>query len=185
MIGMTSPAQIPFDAVRTALRIFDMEFSLIILLIIGLLFIFVGRRLVKILTFIVGGFLGAALAYGYGLTSFGLPTAYAIAALGFIVGGLIAYVLLYVIAGALAGLMVYQATRPLFPDFTIPLILAIIAFFIIIVLFNQLLSIGTAFLGALMVSASLGRLIPVSPLLMMILIIVLAVAGAYIQFKQS
>ncbi len=182
---MASLTQIPLDAVRAALNIFSMDFSLIILLVIGLLFVFVGRRLVKVLTFIIGGFLGAALAYGYGLSSFGLPTAYAIAALGFIVGGLIAYVLLYVVAGAIAGLIVYQATRPFFPDFTIPLMIAIIAFFVVIILFNQLLSIGTAFLGALMVSTSLGGLIPVSPLLMVILTLVLAAAGAYIQFKQS
>ncbi len=182
---MVSIVQVPLNVLGAAFGILDMEFSAIILIIIGLLFVFMGRRLVKILTFIIGGFIGAVFAYSYGLGAFGLPTAYALGALGFVVGGLIAYVLLYVVAGAVAGLIVYHTLRPLFPDIVIPLILAIIAFIAVMILFNQILSVGTAFLGALMISTGLGGLITLSPLLMIVLIIVLAAAGSYIQFKQT
>jgi len=156
----------------------------IVLVVLGLLLVFVGRKLVKVLTFLAGGIIGALLAYTYSLPHFGVPVAYAIAAAGFIVLGIIAYLLLYVAAGIAAGILVYLFTNPIFDGVLIPIILAIIAFAVVIILFNKILSVGTAVLGAIIVAAGINRLTPLNLFLTVAIIVVLAALGSYVQLKQ-
>ena len=72
-----------------------MSVSGLILIILGLLLVFVGRKLVKVLTFLTGGLAGALLAYHYSLPAVGVPLAYVIGVIGFIIVGLIAFLLVF------------------------------------------------------------------------------------------
>lgn len=161
-----------------------MSISGLILIILGLLLVFIGRKLVKILTFLTGGLAGALLAYHYSLPTVGVPLAYVIGIIGFIIVGLIAYALLYVAAGIVAGFLVYLFTRPLFGDILIPIILAVIAFAAVIILFNKILSIGTAILGAIVVSFGINQLIPLHSYISLAIVVLLSILGSYVQLKQ-
>ena len=161
-----------------------MSVSGLILIILGLLLVFVGRKLVKVLTFLTGGLAGALLAYHYSLPAVGVPLAYVIGVIGFIIVGLIAYALLYVAAGIVAGVLVYLFARPFFGGILIPIVLAIVAFAVVIILFNKILSIGTAILGAIVVSYGINQLTPLHPYISLAIAVLLAILGSYVQLKQ-
>lgn len=157
--------------------------SWIVLIVLGLLLLFIGRKLVKVLTFLAGGIIGGLLAYQYSLPHFGVPTAYLIGVVGFVIVGLIAYALLYLAAGIAAGALTYFLTKPLFPDILIPIVLAVIAFAVVLILFNKILSVGTAIFGAIIVATGIGRLFPLNPLATLIIVVVLAALGSYVQLR--
>lgn len=156
----------------------------LILVILGLLLVFMGRRLVKVLTFLTGGLVGALLTYHYSLPVVGVPLAYVIGIIGFIIVGLIAYALLYVAAGIVAGFLIYLFMKPLFVDILIPIVLAIVVFAVVIILFNKILSIGTAIFGAIVVSYEINQLTPLHPYISLAIVVLLTILGSYVQLKQ-
>lgn len=158
----------------------------IIFLIMGLVLVFYGRKLVKIITFIVGGIVGAILIYEYLIPWLNIsePLNYILALLGFIISGVLAIAIVHLLGAVIAGYLAYRLINPYFQDWILPLLLAIIAFAIVLVLFNKLLSIGTALLGAILVSYSINIFIPLGMIISLIIVVVLAVAGAYYQLKH-
>jgi len=109
----------------------------LILIILGLVMAFLGRKIIKITTFILGGLIGAALAYNYFLPRFGLPITYIITIAAFLVIGGLALILLYLSAGLAAGAATYVITSKLFSGFWIPLLSAIIIFAVVLILFSK------------------------------------------------
>ncbi len=158
----------------------------IIFLIMGLVLVFYGRKLVKIITFIVGGIVGAILIYEYVIPwlNISAPFNYILALLGFIISGVLAIAIVHLLGAVIAGYLAYRLINPYFQDWILPLLIAIIAFAIVLVLFNKLLSIGTAVLGAILVSYSINIFIPLGMVISLIIVVVLAVAGAYYQLKH-
>jgi hypothetical protein len=158
----------------------------IVFLILGLILVFYGRRLVKIITFIVGGIVGAILIYEYIIPWLKIsePFNYIIALLGFIISGVLAIALIHLLGAVIAGYLAYRFVNPYFQDWAPPLIIAVIAFAVVLILFNKLLSVGTAVLGAILVSYSINIFIPLEMTIFLIIIIVLAIAGAYYQLKH-
>jgi len=158
----------------------------IIFLILGLILVFYGRKLVKIVTFIVGGIVGAILIYEYIIPWLKIsePFNYIIALLGFIISGVLAIALIHLLGAAIAGYLAYRFVNPYFQDWMLPLIIAVIAFVVVLILFNKLLSIGTAILGAILVSYSINIFISLGITVSFIIIIVLAIVGAYYQLKH-
>ncbi|MCL7384055.1 MAG: hypothetical protein LZ167_02975 [Thaumarchaeota archaeon] len=158
----------------------------IIFLILGLILVFYGRKLVKIITFIVGGIIGAILIYEYIIPWLKIsePFNYIVAFLGFIISGVLAIALIHLLGAVIAGYLTYRFVNPYFQDWMPPLIIAVIVFAVVLVLFNKLLSIGTAVLGAILVSYSINIFISLGTIASLIIIIVLAIAGAYYQLKH-
>ena len=158
----------------------------IIFLIMGLVLVFYGRKLVKIITFIVGGIVGAILIYEYVVPWLNIsePFTYILALLGFIISGVLAIAIVHLLGAVIAGYLAYRLINPYFQDWILSLLIAIIAFAIVLVLFNKLLSIGTAVLGAILVSHSINIFIPLGIIISLIIVVVLAVAGAYYQLKH-
>jgi len=158
----------------------------IIFLILGLILVFYGRKLVKIVTFIVGGIVGAISIYEYIIPWLKIsePFNYIIALLGFIISGVLAVALIHLLGAVIAGYLAYRFVNPYFQDWMLPLIIAVIAFVVVLILFNKLLSIGTAVLGGILVSYSINIFISLGIIVSFIIIIVLAIAGAYYQLKH-
>lgn len=158
----------------------------IIFLVLGLLLVFYGRKIVKMVTFIVGGIVGAYIFYQLIVPrlEIGEPYIYIIPLIGFIISGILTILLMYFLGGLIGGYFTYSFLRPYFQDWTIPLIISIIVFVIVFILFNKVLSIGTAILGAMLVSHSINIFIPQNPILSIIIIIFLSAVGAYYQLKQ-
>lgn len=162
------------------------SFIALIFLVLSLVLIFYGRKMVKIITFIVGGIIGAFLIYEYLVPwlRIGEPFNYIIALLGFIVSGVLAIGLIQLLGGMIAGYLSYRFVYPYFQDWMPSLIVAVIVFAIVLVLFNKLLSIGTAILGALLFSHALSNFIPLDATVFLIVTIILAIIGAYYQFRH-
>ena len=158
----------------------------IVFIILGLILVFYGRKLVKIVTFIVGGIVGAILIYEYIIPWLKIsePFNYIIALLGFIISGVLAITLIHLLGAVIAGYLAYRFVNPYFQDWMLPLVIAVIAFVVVLILFNKLLSIGTAVLGAILVSYSINIFISLGITVSFIIIIVLAIAGAYYQLKH-
>lgn len=160
-------------------------FLAILFIILGLIIIFYGRKLVKIVSFIVGGIIGAILIHEYVIPWLKIsePFSYILSLLGFIVSGVLAVALIHLLGSMIAGYLAYRFVYPYFQDWAIPLMIAVVTFAIVLVLFNKLLSIGTAVLGALLVAYSINIIIPLGPIIFIIIVVVLAVAGAYYQLR--
>lgn len=160
-------------------------FLAIVFLILGVVLVFYGRKLVKILTFIIGGIVGAILIYEYVVPwlNIGEPFNYVLSLLGFVISGVLAIALIHLLGSIIAGYLVYRFVYPYFQDWSIPLLIAVIAFAIVLVLFNKLLSIGTAVLGALLVSYAINIIISLGPIVSLIIVIVLAIVGSYYQLR--
>lgn len=157
----------------------------LLLIVFGLVMAFYGRKIAKIITFLVGGVVGALFTYTYIAPRMALepPLNYVAAFAAFIVVGLLAIVLLYLSAGIAAGAATYLFTKPLFSGWT-PIILAAIAFAVVLILFNKVLSVGTAILGGIIVAYGANVLLPLIPPLPLIIAAVVAVIGSYYQLKH-
>ena len=158
----------------------------LVLIIFGLIMTFFGRKIAKIITFLVGGVVGALFTYRYLVPWMKLeaPVSYVAAIVAFIVVGFLAIALLYLSAGIAAGAAVFLFTRPLFQEWIIPLLLAAIAFAVVLILFNKLLSVGTAILGGIIVAYGLSLIVPIGSLGSIIVTLMLAVLGSYYQLKH-
>ena len=149
---------------------------------------FLGRKLVKIVFFLLGGLIGALLALRVAFLFISSSYIYFAALAGFIIVGLIFYYLLPFGAGLMAGLATFLILRPIIGDLLITLLFALAALIIVVILFNKLFTIGTAFLGSIILLAGLDQIavqngIYLPFIIQLILLIVFTAIGCYVQFK--
>jgi hypothetical protein len=155
----------------------------LMLIILGLVVAFFGRKLAKIVFFLVGGIIGALLALLISPMFISPPYSYIAAVVGFVIVGLIFLLLMRFGAGIVAGLATFMLLRGIV-DVLLAIIIALIVLIIVIVLFDKVLSIITAFVGSLIFMAGLqqaGASLPV--FLQIIIIAVIAILGSLIQLR--
>ncbi len=154
-----------------------------VLLIIGIALALYGRRFVKILVFLAGGVIGAAMGFAL-FTSFLKGTSpYLGALIGFVALGLISYGLIRLAFGFITAGIAFYLTRLFISSIFIIIIVAVVGFIIGILLFNAYLSIATAIGGGGMVWYAL-QVLGLSSTLAMLAGIAVMVIGIYYQFKQ-
>ncbi|MCL7386776.1 MAG: hypothetical protein LZ166_04530 [Thaumarchaeota archaeon] len=155
----------------------------LMLTILGLVVAFFGRKLAKIVFFLVGGIIGALLALLISPMFISPPYSYIAAVVGFVIVGLIFLLLMRFGAGIVAGLATFMLLRGIV-DVLLAIIIALMVLIIVIVLFDKVLSIITAFVGSLIFMAGLqqaGASLPV--FLQIIIIAVIAILGSLIQLR--
>jgi hypothetical protein len=155
----------------------------LMLIILGLVVAFFGRKLAKIVFFLVGGIIGALLALLISPMFISPPYSYIAAVVGFVIVGLIFFLLMRFGAGIVAGLAAFMLLRGIV-DVLLAIIIALIVLIIVIVLFDKVLSIITAFVGSLIFMAGLqqaGASLPV--FLQIIIIAVITILGSIVQLR--
>ena len=155
----------------------------LMLIILGLVVAFFGRKLAKIVFFLVGGIIGALLALLISPMFISPPYSYIAAVVGFVIVGLIFFLLMRFGAGIVAGLAAFMLLRGIV-DVLLAIIIALIVLIIVIVLFDKVLSIITAFVGSLIFMTGLqqaGASLPV--FLQIIIIATITILGSLIQLR--
>jgi len=155
----------------------------LMLIILGLVVAFFGRKLAKIVFFLVGGIIGALLALLISPMFISPPYSYIAAVVGFVIVGLIFFLLMRFGAGIVAGLAAFMLLRGIV-DVLLAIIIALIVLIIVIVLFDKVLSIITAFVGSLIFMTGLqqaGASLPV--FLQIIIIAVITILGSIVQLR--
>jgi len=155
----------------------------LMLTILGLVVAFFGRKLAKIVFFLVGGIIGALLALLISPMFVSPPYSYIAAVVGFVIVGLIFLLLMRFGAGIVAGLAAFMLLRGIV-DVLLAIIIALIVLIIVIVLFDKVLSIITAFVGSLIFMTGLqqaGASLPV--FLQIIIIAVITILGSIVQLR--
>jgi len=155
----------------------------LMLTILGLVVAFFGRKLAKIVFFLVGGIIGVLLALLISPMFISPPYSYIAAVVGFVIVGLIFLLLMRFGAGIAAGLATFMLLRGIV-DMLLAIIIALIVLIIVIVLFDKVLSIITAFVGSLIFMAGLqqaGASLPV--FLQIIIIAVITILGSIVQLR--
>ncbi len=175
---------------------------LLILLIVGLVLTFYGRRVLKTIAFLIGAIIGANLAYviainiGPRLEEYlSLQFCIIIAVvLGAIIGGYLGMAFLKGMIAIFMGFIGYSiGVLILGEESFIPIVIGIVVFVIIWLLIDKFLSIITAILGACLVGMAVSSLVityfPDLTLVAFIIFIVCAVAltaiGARFQLDQT
>ncbi len=120
------------------------------LLVVSLLLIFAGRKVVKVIAFLVVGLVGAAV--GGTLAEHFLPSlgsvAYLLGALiGFVLGGVIGIFLVIVGVGLAVGYGAYLLTVDVSSSTTAGLVVGFVFFIIGVVLYGKILTLVTALAG--------------------------------------
>ncbi|MEM0452659.1 MAG: hypothetical protein QW048_07070 [Nitrososphaerota archaeon] len=158
----------------------------ILLILLGLLLTFLGRKFIKIIVFILGGLLGAFLTYQFILPrlSLGEPMNIILPIIAFVGFGLLSLLLMGIVVGFIAGYSVYTFSLSYFENWIYSLILAVIVFIIIAAFFNKILSIVTAVTGGLVTATGIQMIIPLNSFLYLVIVVVLSVLGAYYQLKH-
>ncbi|MGD1054693.1 MAG: hypothetical protein ABR867_01240 [Nitrososphaerales archaeon] len=159
----------------------------IIMLVVSLLLVFIGRKVVKILAFLVVGLVGASIGgilgaqYLAGLGWFGKLMGVLI---GFFAGGLVGVALVAVGIGVAAGYAAYLLTLDIVSDTTVALVLGIIFFIIGLALYGKILSVITAVIGGLLLYDAL-RLYGLGSALSVALALMVTLAGIWIQSRSG
>ena len=96
---------------------------------------------------------------------------------------MIFYFLLPFGAGLAAGLAAFLVLNPIIGDLIVSFILALVVLIVVVILFNKLLTVGTAFLGSLVFTAGLGQMISLHGFVQIALIAIITVLGCIVQFK--
>ncbi|MEM4021795.1 MAG: hypothetical protein QXI18_05430 [Nitrososphaerota archaeon] len=155
----------------------------LILIILGLVVAFFGRKLAKILFFLIGGLIGAFLALLVSWEFIQPPYTYLAAAAGFVILGLIFLLLMRFGAGILAGFATFLLLRGVI-GVLLAFVLALVALIIVIALFDKILSVITAFVGSLVFVVGLTRAgIPLPGALQLVIIAVITILGSIVQLK--
>ena len=153
------------------------------MLIVSLILIFAGRKVIKILAFLVVGLIGAsiggALAAQY-LTGAGSLGNLLGVLLGFVIGGLLGVMLLAVGIGLAIGYAAYVLTAGFVSGTTIPLIVGFVFFIIGLALHNKVLGFVTALAGGLLLFDVL-QLYGLDPTVSVIIAGVATLAGIWVQ----
>ena len=155
----------------------------LLLIVLGLALTFLGKKLVKAIAFIVGGLIGALLALMLAPLFVSPPLTYLAALIGFIVLGLICYLLLPFGGGVIAGLAAFFLLKGLV-GFLMAALIALIVLIVVIILFDKILAVGSAFAGSIVVLAGLSQLgLALLPAIQLIILLLLTVLGSIVQLK--
>jgi hypothetical protein len=129
-----------------------------LLIVLGLLLIFFGRRFIKLLTFLGVGLLVGAIGAILGQYLYGDLGLYAGAVIGFLVGGFFALKLLSFAMGLAAGAAGFIISSALQSNLILSILVGVILFFIGIALSSKILSLATAVVGGFLLYLGLGFL---------------------------
>ncbi|MEM0329409.1 MAG: hypothetical protein QXU12_00225 [Nitrososphaerota archaeon] len=155
----------------------------LILIILGLVVAFFGRKLAKILFFLIGGLIGAFLALLVSSAFIQPPYTYFAAVAGFVILGLIFLLLMRFGAGILAGFATFLLLRDVI-GVLLAVVLALVVLIIVITLFDKILSVITAFVGSLIFVVGLTQAeIPLPGALQLAIIAVITILGSIVQLK--
>ena len=153
------------------------------MIVLGLALTFLGKKLVKAIAFIVGGLIGALLSLMLAPLFVSPPLTYLAALIGFIVLGLIFYLLLPFGGGVIAGLAAFFLLKGLV-GFLMAALIALIVLIVVIILFDKILAVGSAFAGSIVVLAGLSQLgLALLPAIQLIILLLLTVLGSIVQLK--
>ena len=156
---------------------------LLFTLIVSLLLIFAGRKVVKILAFLVVGVIGASvgatLVSHYFSTSGNLGILLGVVG-GFFLGGAIGMLLVEVGVGLAMGYAGYLLATTFVSGTTIPLVVSFVFFIIGVVLYNKILGVVTALAGGLLFYDVL-LMYGLDPILSTIVAAALTLAGIWVQ----
>jgi len=154
----------------------------LILALLGLILVFAGRGVIKFIAFLIGGIIGGLAASIIIAPYLGGATILA-GIIGFILVGALTQLLLPVGAGLIAAALTYLFLKPLL-NVIFALILAVIMFFAVLMLFNKILAVGTAFLGSLIFLMGIRQFISLDIYLSLLIIAVLTAIGCIVQLKS-
>jgi len=154
----------------------------LILALLGLILVFAGRGVIKFIACLTGGIIGGLAASIIIAPYLGGATILA-GIIGFILVGALTQLLLPVGAGLIAAALTYLFLKPLL-NVIFALILAVIMFFAVLMLFNKILAVGTAFLGSLIFLMGIRQFISLDIYLSLLIIAVLTAIGCIVQLKS-
>jgi hypothetical protein len=153
------------------------------LLIVALILIFAGRKVIKILAFLVVGLIGAsiggALVAQYLAGAGSLGTLLGVL-LGFVIGGLLGVMLLAAGIGLAIGYAAYVLTAGFVSGTTIPLIVGFVFFIVGLALHNKVLGFVTALAGGLLLFDVL-QLYGLDPIVSVVVAGAATLAGIWVQ----
>lgn len=173
------------QALAPVLAQFPASVILLTLLAVSLVLIFAGRTLVKVVAFLVVGFVGAA--FGGSLAAQYLPPHLAILGmlLGFVAGGLLGLVLLPLGVGLAVGYAGYLVALDLALGPT-PALIAGVAFFVVgALLSGRILGVATALVGGLLLFNVLTHYVGLSLPMATLLAAALTVIGLWVQLEPQ
>lgn len=156
---------------------------LLVMLLVSLALIFAGRKVVKLLAFLVVGVIGASIGgtmvaqYLAGSGSLGVLLGMLV---GFFIGGLLGIVLVAVGVGLAIGYAAYLLTAGFVSGTTIPLIVGLVFFIIGVVFYGRILGVVTAIAGGLLFFDVI-LIYGFGPILSTILAAALTLAGIWVQ----
>jgi len=154
----------------------------LILALLGLVLVFAGKGVIKFIAFLVGGIVGGLAVSVIMAPYLGGATILA-GIIGFILIGALTQLLLPVGAGLVAAALTYLFLKPLLGVIFV-LIFAIVMFFVVLMLFNKILAVGTAFLGSLIFLAGIQRFVSLDTYLSLLIIVALTAIGCIVQLKS-
>ncbi len=172
----------PWEGVPPSLlpEVIGTPIFLVALLAVSLLLIFFGRRVIKVVTFVLGGFIGAY--FGGTLGAFFLSSLGAILGeiAGFLLGGLLSLAFLSLAIGFGLGYSGYAITQ-LMLGATIPsLIVGVVLFVLGVILSGRILTLVSVFIGSFLLLNALaftGLQLPLA----IVVVSALAILGLWIQ----
>ena len=156
------------------------------MLVISLLLIFAGRKVVKVLAFLVVGLIGASIGGMFAakyLTSLGIFGTILGVLIGFVAGGLIGLLLVRVGIGLAVGYGAYLLTVDFVSNTIVAFVVGFIFFVVGWLLYNKILSLVTAVAGGFLLYDAL-RLSNLNTTLSMVLAVLVTLAGIWVNFRH-
>ncbi|MGP8124443.1 MAG: hypothetical protein ACLQEQ_01030 [Nitrososphaerales archaeon] len=158
----------------------------IVLLIVSLLLIFAGRKVVKVLAFLIVGLIGATMGGALGaqyLSSLGWLGSLLGLLIGFVAGGLIGLLMVRVGIGIAVGYAAYLLTLDVVSNTTAALVVGFIFFVVGVVLYNKILTVVTAFAGGFLLYDALTFYI--DPTVAAVIAVLVAAVGLWYDFRHG
>ncbi len=153
------------------------------MLIVSLLLIFAGRKVVKVLAFLVVGLIGASIGGVFAaqyLTSLGSLGTLLGVLIGFVAGGLIGLLLVRVGIGLAVGYAAYLLTLDLVSSTVAAFVVGFVFFVVGWLLYNKILSLVTAVAGGFLFYDAL-RLYGLDPTVSKVLAVLVTLIGIWLS----
>jgi hypothetical protein len=171
---------IDFNQVLGYLNGLPIAAAVLLLVALSVTLAFAGRQLIKALAFIITGIIVGVVGASIGMSYLGTFGAILGGAAGFLIGGFLGILFVFVGIGIALGYLGYSATNVLVGSELLAIVAGAVLFIVGVVLANELLSIATAILGGVllfdvMTYLGMGFVIPA------ISAIMVAVLGAWVQ----
>ncbi len=154
--------------------------------VIALLLIFAGRKVVKVLAFLVVGLIGASIGgalAGQYVPSLGTAGTILGGLIGFVAGGAIGLLLVAVGIGLAVGYAAYLLTLDVVSNATAAFVIGVVFFVVGLALYNKILAFVTAVAGAFLLYDAL-TLLSVGPVLSAAIAFVAFVLGVWNDLRS-